>query len=205
MKETREQIIVLADDLIRKRGFNAFSYSDIAAILNIRNAAVHYHFPTKSDLGNAVMDEEMQRLRLYRWKNKGLAGDLQIKHLVETFYCNAQLRTLCLMGALTPEFATFDPGMQTTLQQMCTAIREWVAECLERARAAGRFSFEGAAADRSALVVSTLLSSLLLARVEGETLFQRMLDRLLEDLGASWRIAQLPRVEALSTGYHSFT
>jgi TetR/AcrR family transcriptional repressor of nem operon len=205
MKETRDQIIGLADDLIRKKGFNAFSYSDIAAILDIRNAAVHYHFPTKSDLGKAVMEKEMQRLRLYRWRNKELAGDLQIKHLVETFYCNAQLHTLCLMGALTPEIATFDPGMQTVLQQMCTTIRDWVAECLEQARGAGRLRFEGTAADRAALVVSTLLSSLLLARVEGEALFQRMLDRLLEDLGADWRIAQLPRVHATSTRYHSFT
>jgi len=41
MGETREHIIDLADSLIRKRGFNAFSYSDIATILDIRNAAVH--------------------------------------------------------------------------------------------------------------------------------------------------------------------
>jgi len=39
MGETREHIIDLADSLIRKRGFNAFSYSDIATILDIRNAA----------------------------------------------------------------------------------------------------------------------------------------------------------------------
>jgi TetR/AcrR family transcriptional repressor of nem operon len=205
MKETREQIIALADELIRKKGFNAFSYSDIAGILDIRNAAIHYYFPAKSDLGQAVMEEEMQRVNQYRRRNKELAGDLQLKHLVETFYCNAQLRTLCLMGALTPEFATFDMGMQAMLQRMCTTIRDWVAGCLEQARGAGKLRFEGMAADRAALVVSTLLSSLLLARVEGEGLFQRMMDRLLEDLGADWRIAQLPQVERLSAGYHSFT
>jgi len=206
MKATREHIIRLADSLIRKRGFNAFSYSDIAAVLEIRNAAIHYHFPTKSLLGQAVIREELLRLGEYRRGHAGLGGDLQLQHLVATFYHNSQRNAVCLMGALTPEFATFDPDMQVVLQQLCTAIREWVADCLEDARTGGRFRFAGSAADRAALVVSTLLSSLLLSRVEGPGLFSRMLDQLLEDLGAGWRISDLPAKEpAGEEGLYSFT
>ena len=205
MGETREHIIDLADSLIRKRGFNAFSYSDIATMLDIRNAAVHYHFPSKSDLGNAVMEAEVLRLTEYRRQHGGLPGDEQLKHLVETFYYSAQTHMLCLVGALTPEFATFDDGMQMTLQRMCAAIRDWITDFLGQARTTGRLHFEGTAEDRAVLVLSTLLSSLLLSRVEGQELFRRMLDRLLEDLGADWRTGELPAPDGSLTTYHSFT
>jgi len=205
MNATREHIVRLADALIRQRGFNAFSYADIAAVLDIRNAAIHYHFATKSLLGQAVIEEELRRLEDYRNAHSKLGGDMQVRHLVEIFYHNSQRSAVCLMGALTPEFATFDAGMQTMVLRLCIAIREWVGDCLEEARNAGHLRFAGSAKDRAALVVSTLLSSLLLSRVEGALtdggwepqaagagLFRRMIDQLLEDLGAGWRVGDLP-------------
>ncbi|MBB4046226.1 AcrR family transcriptional regulator [Bacteroides reticulotermitis] len=39
----------MADELIKTIGYNAFSYADISKQLNIKNAAIHYYFPTKSD------------------------------------------------------------------------------------------------------------------------------------------------------------
>jgi len=67
----------------------------------------------------------------------------------------------------------------------------------------GRLHFEGTAEDRAVLVLSTLLSSLLLSRVEGQELFRRMLDRLLEESGANWRTGELPAPDGSPTVYHS--
>jgi AcrR family transcriptional regulator len=205
MTATRDHIIQLADALIRQKGFNAFSYADIAAVLDIRNAAIHYYFPTKSLLGQAVMEMELSRLDAYRRQNADLDGEGQLKHLVGTFYHNAQRHAICLMGALTPEFATFDEAMQSTLRKLCRTIREWVADCLREARASGQLRFDGDPGDRAALVVSTLLASLLLARIEGEDLFRRMMDRLLEDLRADWRTGDLPAEPVSLHPNHSFT
>ena len=55
MKKTSEQIIETATTLLQKQGFNAFSYNDISSSIGIKTASIHYHFPTKSDLGKAVM------------------------------------------------------------------------------------------------------------------------------------------------------
>lgn len=99
------------------------------------------------------------------------------------------------MGALIPEFATFEQSMQDSIQELSAAIVEWVRLCLENERLAGRMKFEGTAEDRALLVVSTLLSSLLLARVMGGyEVFKRMADQLLQDLGAGWRTDDLPDV-----------
>jgi len=59
--ETAEQILDLAETLIQTRGYSAFSYQDIAEALGIRKASIHYHFPSKTDLGVAVIDRYIER------------------------------------------------------------------------------------------------------------------------------------------------
>ena len=59
--ETAEQILDLAEMLIQTRGYSAFSYQDIADSLGIRKASIHYHFPSKADLGIAVVDRYVAR------------------------------------------------------------------------------------------------------------------------------------------------
>lgn len=203
---TRNDILERADELIRRKGFNAFSYADIAGVLEIRNSAIHYHFPTKSGLGQAVIDRELERLREYRSRFAAMPGDEQLKDLVAVFYRNSQMGYICLMGSLLPDFETFEGGMQEKVSEMCDTILGWVTDSLEKARKKGRIRFDGAAGDRAALFISTLLSSLLLSRVQGPAVFRRMVDRLLEDLGAGWRTGDLPQAKLPATEEsYSFT
>lgn len=191
MGDTKEHIIELADELIRKRGFNAFSYSDIAVPLAVRNAAIHYYFPSKSDLGEAVIDVEMKKVEEYRRESAHLTGDGQLKLLVGVFRRNNKLRLICLMGSLTPDYDTFEEPMRRKVKEMCTGILDWVTLALAKAREEGRLRYEGAPGDRALLVVSTLLSSLLLSRVLGENIFERMLDQLLQDMRAGWQVKDI--------------
>jgi len=191
MGDTKEHIIELADELIRKRGFNAFSYSDIAVPLAVRNAAIHYYFPSKSDLGEAVIDVEMKKVEEYRRESAHLKGDEQLKLLVGVFRRNNRLRLICLMGSLTPDYDTFEEPMRRKVKEMCTGILDWVTVALAKAREEGRLQYEGAPGDRALLVVSTLLSSLLLSRVLGENIFERMLDQLLRDMRAGWQVKDI--------------
>ena len=58
----REEIIQLADTLIRQKGYNAFSFYEISDKVGIKTASIHYHFPAKSDLGIAVVDLHIKNL-----------------------------------------------------------------------------------------------------------------------------------------------
>jgi hypothetical protein len=69
---------------------------------------------------------------------------------------------------------------------MCRSILDWMAACLEKGRAEGRFVFQGTPQDRALLVMSGLLSSLLLSRVLGEDIFDRMIGQLLQDINANF-------------------
>ena len=66
---TRDRILDSAQALAQTRGFNAFSYADIAGELGIRKASIHHHFPSKFDL-------EAELLSRYR-----LSFDLSLIHI----------------------------------------------------------------------------------------------------------------------------
>ena len=53
---TSERILDLAERLVQTRGFNGFSYADIAAEVSITKASLHYHFATKADLGRTLIE-----------------------------------------------------------------------------------------------------------------------------------------------------
>lgn len=178
----KDKIVSLADKLIRVKGFNAFSYKDIADPLEVKNAAVHYHFPTKADLGMAVVAGEMERFQhnVQQWRQ--LPEEEQLGLLFDVFRKHCYAGNVCLMGSLAPDYETLSPGMQEKVSDMAEAILEWVTNCLENGRLHKRFHFKGRAGDRALLVISNLQSSLLLARVMGTEAFDRISRQLLEDL-----------------------
>ena len=64
VSDTSGRILDVAERLVQTRGFNAFSYADIAAALNITKASLHYHFPTKAILGERLVE----RYRNHSWR-----------------------------------------------------------------------------------------------------------------------------------------
>ncbi len=57
----RDEILDVAEAMIRNAGFNAFSTRDVAGAVGIKSASVHYHFPTKADMGVAVTERYTNR------------------------------------------------------------------------------------------------------------------------------------------------
>lgn len=55
VSETYEKILDVAERLMVSRGYNAFSYADIAPEVGVGKATIHHHFPTKADLAAAVL------------------------------------------------------------------------------------------------------------------------------------------------------
>lgn len=56
-QDTKQEILRIGMDLIKRYGYNAFSYADISKVLEMKNAAVHYHFRGKEDLLAGILDQ----------------------------------------------------------------------------------------------------------------------------------------------------
>lgn len=54
--DTRTALLDSAEAAVRMRGFDGFSYADLAVAVGIRKASIHHHFPAKADLALALIE-----------------------------------------------------------------------------------------------------------------------------------------------------
>ena len=59
--DTRIALLDSAERAARQRGFDAFSYADLAKEVGIRKASIHYHFPIKADLAFGLVERYAAR------------------------------------------------------------------------------------------------------------------------------------------------
>ena len=59
---TPDRILEVAKRLMQTRGYNGFSYADVAAEIGISKASRHYHFATKAALGAALIERYAARV-----------------------------------------------------------------------------------------------------------------------------------------------
>ncbi len=59
--DTRSTLIDVATSQVRRQGYSAFSYADLADAVGIRKPSIHHHFPTKEDLGVAIVAAYTER------------------------------------------------------------------------------------------------------------------------------------------------
>jgi len=79
-KDTRKHIIDAARALFSESSYLSVSMSDIAEKLNITKAALYYHFPSKEEIYNAVLDEVLNDI------NAALTEALKEKTLDRRLY-----------------------------------------------------------------------------------------------------------------------
>lgn len=185
-KDTRNQILDLAENLIMSRGYNGFSYKDISTALNIKNAAIHYHFPAKKDLGLAVI----QRTKDYYLEWARIVAVDQVPHLdvLDQFFAIYQHymesdHNICLGGALETDFYTLPEEMQQAVQDYVAELIQWMAEFLSEGRKQGVFSFRGSPESKALLILSSLQGVVQMARVHDEDLFDLVVNQIKENLG----------------------
>ena len=56
MSATKTRILDVAERLTQTKGFNGFSYLDLAEEVGIKNSSIHYHFKAKIDLAEALVE-----------------------------------------------------------------------------------------------------------------------------------------------------
>ena len=186
--DTKTRILDLAEVLLLERGFNAFSYQHLAKELGVKPAAIHYHYPSKDDLGTAIVARQLRRLR--KWRDLPRVADLPPRQQVEALlavYDNhlGHDRRVCLFGALAADFRTLPAPMQAELRTFNRELTEWLAQVLAVGRATGSLRFVGSPAAKAAQVLTTLAGALQVARVHDETPFQVIVGQLRLELFAA--------------------
>ena len=179
---TRESIIRVGDELIRGRGYNAFSFTDISKELDIRNASIHYHFPTKSDLGIAVVHQHIEKLDKLIVSVAGKNPLVQLKAFLSVYTHTRTGNRICIVGSMASALTTVDESMAKELKILVGKVIQWLTDILEEGRAKKIFRFRSSPRTRALMIAGTMLASVQLSRVTGAKDFESIKDGILEEL-----------------------
>jgi TetR/AcrR family transcriptional repressor of nem operon len=178
---TRELLLTAAGDLLQRVGYASFSFRDLADAVGIRTASIHYHFPTKADLGVELVDWFKLQMRpniaalVAGYPNVRERLLALAEHVADQTCVNGKS---CPINLLLGEFPILPEPLQLK-------VREWVDESiagmaawLEQGRQAGDLRFPGDALFQARLVWSVIEHGTQLSRTHPDQSFQTLMRHL---------------------------
>ena len=168
MTDTSSKILDIGQELIQTRGYSAMSFQDIAARVGIKKPSIIHHFPSKADLGAAII----QRYRdTFASQLEAIQKDPQ-KTAWEAldFYFSPYLHfaqtsdMVCLCGALAGEIPALPEEMRLEVKQFMEDHQSWLEGILRIGRKNGELKFNETPARLSRMLFNTLQGTLLVKR-----------------------------------------
>ncbi|MGZ8212765.1 MAG: TetR/AcrR family transcriptional regulator [Burkholderiales bacterium] len=180
-----ERILDVAERLAQTLGFNGFSYADIAAELAVTKASLHYHFPSKADLGRALIVRYQLVFRHALESIDGQSGTAadRLRKYIDLYDGVMREDRLCLCGMLAAEYATLPPPMQEELRRFFDTNEQWLIGVLERGQQSGELDFTDRPQERARVLLGGLEGAMLIARsYKDDRRFRAAAEHLLADL-----------------------
>jgi TetR/AcrR family transcriptional repressor of nem operon len=183
--DTPQRVLDVAERLVQTRGFNGFSYADIADALGITKASLHYHFPTKAELGRRLIERYESRFLEALAAIDGSGGDARekLRRYAEIYVGVLRANRMCLCGMLASDYATLAKPVKDGVKHFFDSNEEWLVAVLEAGRKAGTLRFAGEPAVVAQALVGSLEGAMMLARSYGDVArFETVATRLIAEL-----------------------
>jgi TetR/AcrR family transcriptional regulator, transcriptional repressor for nem operon len=180
-----QAILDIAEQLVQTRGFNGMSYADVAAQLGVTKASLHYHFPSKEELGCALIERYHAHFdaALDAIGQQESGPREKLRQYAALYQAVLNNERMCLCGMLAAEYATLPAAMQKRLTSFFDANERWLAGVLRGGLRAGVFRFHDSPDERARLLLGALEGAMLIARSYGDPRrFSIAVDHVLADI-----------------------
>jgi len=167
---TRTRVLDVAERLVQVRGFNGFSYADIAAELAITKASLHHHFPSKAGLGEALIARYAERFAhaLAAMDANTAAAPAKLEGYAGLYADVLREGRMCLCGMLAAEYETLPTPIRRAVVAFLDDNEDWLERVLKQGRNDGSLQFKGTAKETARSILSGLEGTMLVARSHGE-------------------------------------
>jgi TetR/AcrR family transcriptional regulator, transcriptional repressor for nem operon len=164
--DTATQILDVAERLVQVRGFNGFSYADVAAELKITKAALHYHFAGKAELGEALVARYAARFAeaLIGIGERCAEAPARLDAYADLYLGVVRDHRMCLCGMMAAEYETLPPPMQDAVLRFFDENERWLGSVLEQGRQERTLIFSGPPRETARMIISGLEGAMLVAR-----------------------------------------
>ena len=174
--KTASSIMDIAEDYIRTRGYNAFSFRDISAEIGIKTASIHYHFPSKADLGVAVTQRYTERFIESLGEPDAFPVMEQVRRYKEAFRSSyAAGEQMCLCGMLGAEISSLPDNVMMKSKAFFDQNMSWLTRVFLSDKAC-EYS-EDSAQSEALKLLALLEGGLIVARtLDGLKTFDQIID-----------------------------
>jgi TetR/AcrR family transcriptional repressor of nem operon len=167
---TANRILDVAERLVQTRGFNGFSYADIALEVGITKASLHYHFATKAELGRTLIARytEAFETALQAITARLPHADERLRAYVKVYADVLANERMCLCGMVAAEYGTLPPQMQEAIRVFFEFNESWLAGLLDQGNREGCLSVHVPPHEAARMLVGALEGEMLVARAYGD-------------------------------------
>lgn len=181
--DTKEQIIESANKLLVERGFNAFSFKNISKDVGIKTSSIHYHFPTKTELGIAVLQTHVSALQATISRTKNKTAVVKLSTLFLYYKLLANEKKVCVVGALTSDINTLEEPLRQELLKFSTEVVGWAITILEQGQQENTIRSFPNTELKAKMLVANLMALVQVARIEqNPKSFDQMTQLMLNEL-----------------------
>jgi AcrR family transcriptional regulator len=153
-KTTRDHIVEAADRLFYRQGYEHTSFSDIGDVVQISRGNFYYHFKTKDEILDAVIDARVANTQkmLDQWEIEGKEPADRIYSFIHMLIANrADIKRYgCPVGTLCTELAKLNHAAQPEANNLFKLFRTWLRR---------QFTLLGREADADILAMHLLARS----------------------------------------------
>ena len=167
--DTKTALLNSAEQAARRRGFDGFSYADLAAEVGIRKASIHYHFPTKAALSLALIERYHDALHAacISIATQHETGAARLAALVDYYRAATQDgKSLCLCVAFSISRESLPVEAIEEVRRARAMMTEWIADCFALGQADGSVKHVTDPAIEAAAMLPLLEGAQLAARAE---------------------------------------
>jgi TetR/AcrR family transcriptional repressor of nem operon len=131
--DTKQTIMDAAKKMVQKGGYSALSFRDLAAEVGVKSSSVHYHFPTKGDLGAALARKYTEDLKRYLDTLKVTDRNRKavFKSYTDVFRDTLlQDNRMCMCGIMAAERDGLPPEVRREVDKFTDANVDWLVRAL---------------------------------------------------------------------------
>lgn len=168
---TKDRIILGAESIILKKGFSALTFKNISENVSIQKARIHDFFPTKDELGKAVI--EKSRLTFIDWTRQIDNSTLKATEKLSAFFASYTTllgdgNKICIAGILGTELNRLSQIMLNELRIYYLERQRWLKKLLFDGYINGSFSLRSSVEEESIYILSSLQGGLQITRINDD-------------------------------------
>ncbi|MCB8878986.1 TetR/AcrR family transcriptional regulator [Acidisoma cellulosilytica] len=179
----KEAILAAAKDAAKAYGYGGLNFRDIAATVGIKAASIHYHFPSKADLGEAVAKRYWEDTAVELEAISAASPDpMQALHRYPEIFRTslANDNRICLGSFMAAEYDELPEAVRKEVQSFADVNVAWLSKRLTEASIVRAENSE----DRARAIYAAVAGAQIVARSRADiALFDQLID--------SYRIAGL--------------